>query len=150
MIEYFDNMPVGIGVRPRAEKHRLLAHGTITAGLIYRVNVATATVATEGFATSSKAPAAGANLADHFVLALESGLLGDKLNFLFKGYGLLTMDSTGIALGTAFTSDGSGKATTVADGDRVLGHTCEAGGANATTNVWFDGIASGVITDSDT
>lgn len=150
MIEYYDNLPVGVGVRPRREVHQLLCHGTVTAGVIYRLNRATAVAANGYYATSTEAAAAGANEDAQFVLALESGTTGQAKKFLFRGYGDVTADGTGLGADVAFTSDSNGDATTVADGDRILGRATVAIAADATGTVWFDGTPSGLITDSDT
>jgi len=149
-MEYYDKRPSLPGVRPNEEKHHLLAHGAITAGLIYRLDKTSATAAKEYFADTTKAGAAGANLTDQFVLALESGTTGQKLEFLFRGHGPVRMDGSGLTAGDDFTSDSSFKATSVADGDRVLGSCTVAGTADALITCWFDGTPVGLITDADT
>lgn len=138
-MEYFQKKPSAAGVAPSRETHRMIAHGTVTAGTIYAVDPTTATAANNYFATDSKAAPAATNEGVQWCVALASGVAGASIDFGFRGVFDCLADATGIAAADKLSVDGSGALDVAATGEVIIAIGVVTIAGSAIGKVWFDG-----------
>lgn len=128
------------GVRPYPEIHPFVSHAAIVEGLVYSVDLTTATAANHGIATTLKTDEGGAVEGAIQVIAMEAATGAGKLvRCMVSGYVDATADATGVGAEAFLSSDGAGKLTVAAANEVVIGRAPEAIGANATGKIWFFG-----------
>lgn len=143
-----DKLPGNTGFRPRDVEIRLTAHGAITEGLIYEIDLTTATAAAEGIAGTS----AAVDLTDplsvvkFYCVALETVAIGETFRALVQGYTTVTVDSSGVTAGDMLAPNVNGHlATSATDGSKCVGVPPEAIAADSSGKVWFNGFGFGTI-----
>ena len=140
----FDRLPGNGGIVPRTIECHLVAHGTVTAGTVYTVDTTFDPVATNGVAFDSAAAVDGAIEGTQWVMALESGVIGDTLRFLIQGFTtILLNDGTNIVADDKLASDGSGAVLAAVANDVIIA-IAPAAELGTATPAWFDGRGLGL------
>ncbi len=140
----WDNNPGNASAKPGTVSKRLIAHGAITKGKVYTMDLSTATAATYGAVTTTKATSATAAVEEGeiHVIAMEDvtaaqATAGYRAEFLIQG--AFEAVSGGSTAEAALSIDSSGRLADAANSTHTWGVALETASANATHWVWFWG-----------